>query len=476
MKHTYKHLSEVKKKMHLVVYTINTLPQTHLARNALALVTRRGKANASYKIYISKFCSGHSFAMHELGHIIYQHLRFEETVQSQVYERLKGAWNEFSKYVSFNSRTEKHAMDSLVRLLLNYAMDMEVNSKVFDADERESLIEDMTRAEYRRLSFLVEHQVYGCAEARKRLARFEYARMQDKKAFLATPVFAENYGFPRGLSWLQYIDLIIMRPDTVMAQISEKFRREQGDLLEKDKKIPCKIVVQAADTSDISAELTSEVLQSESEKDAFCRCGKTQNFTVHKLGSEVRNFIVGRAIDTFDDARTDYLYLANRGRTDNILRGKTLSHSDYMPGNIYVIVDTSGSVQEERLAQLLSLFSEIKEMVGSQSKVIFWDSDLQRIDSLCYGIEDIPLGSGTNIAPALAYTASRYCRENDRVFIVSDYFDSLDDWLSEVKKIRSGIGCSFCGICWTKKSDLDFLNKTDLRSFCNEVETLFVEY
>lgn len=50
--------------------------------------------------------------------------------------------------------------------------------------------------------------------------------------------------------------------------------------------------------------------------------------------------------------------------------------------------------------------------------MIFWDTDLQRIVSLWDGIDEIPRGRETNIAPAIQFTGSRFCSENDKLFII----------------------------------------------------------
>ncbi len=266
-----------------------------------------------------------------------------------------------------------------------------------------------------------------------------------------------------------FVYLFIMPPDFVMTQICEKLRAEQGQYIEKADKLPAEVIIKAAANQDV---ILAETLSSGDGKGAGKGCGKTRCFTIHKLGPEVRTFITERAVEKNEDTRTDYLYLANRGKADGILRGKSIEHSDYTSGNIFVIVDTSGSVRRERLAQLLGLFSEIKNLVGLQSKVIFWDSDLQRIDSLCDGINEIPLGGGTDIASAISYTAGRFCSENDKLFIISDYFDNLDNWLTEIKKLR----CSCYGICWTdNRKKVACLKNENFSAFCKEVETLFVE-
>lgn len=469
MVNEYRHFSELKKKMRLVVCAHNKLAKDDLSNDALAYVTRDG--NACYKIYTSEFCGGHSFWMHEIGHILLGHLRFEDETNRQVFDRLMGTWQSFSKYISFKPKDENQTMLSLISLLKNYAMDMEVNSKVFDKDEEEFLLKDMNQAEFKRLAYISENRLAGWGDAKRRLERYSYQEHNNKKAILVTPVLAENYNFPRGLSWRQYIDLIILTPDLVMPQICEKLSAEQGQFIEKASKIPSEVIRKAAENQDV---ILAESLSSGSGDGIGVEktCGKTRSFAIHKLGPEVRTFITERAVGKIDDTRTDYLYLANRGKADGVLRGKSVEHSDYSAGNVFVIVDTSGSVSRERLAQLLELFSEIRGSVGEESKVIFWDSDLQRIDSLSQGINEIPVGGDTEIASAIQYTASHFCGENDKLFIISDYYDYLDKWLSEVKKLR----CSCYGICWTEnRHEVSYMNEEDFYAFCKEVETLFVK-
>ena len=86
----YKQFSELKKKMRLVVCTHNKLAKGDFSTDALAYVKRDGKANACYKVYTSEFCSGHSFWMHEIGHILLGHLNFEDKTNSQVFNKLMG--------------------------------------------------------------------------------------------------------------------------------------------------------------------------------------------------------------------------------------------------------------------------------------------------------------------------------------------------------------------------------------------------
>ena len=176
----------------------------------------------------------------------------------------------------------------------------------------------------------------------------------------------------------------------------------------------------------------------------------------------------------YKETRTDYLYLSNRGKTDGVLRGKAVEHNAYVPGNVYIIVDTSSSVPVSQLSRLLDLFIGLRGMAGSDSKVIFWNTQLQKVCSLRHRIDEIPYGGGTDIAAAIAYAGSRYMKKGDKLFIISDYCDRLPRWLTEIKKLRGGTGCCY-GIRWGHAGSAGPSDaEPGLVQFCREVETLFV--
>ena len=473
----YKHFSEIMEKLRLLVFVYKTLPKTDLSTKVLALVTRRGISTNSYKIYVSEFCSGHAFLIHEAGHIIFQHLRYENMLHQQVQNRLLGAWDSFSKYIKINAHKPDDLLNTknnLVHLLCNYAMDMEVNSKLFDADEKEKFIEDMSRAEYKRLKYIYYNKLPGYGNVKKILDRFVFKRQfRDPKTPLIKPIFPEDFGFPRGLSWLKYIDLIIMHPKEVMEQVLENIKMTQPTIISKDEKIPSSVISQISQATDTSEVIIQEVQEFEKEHTQSSHAkSRTQNFTVHKLGPEVQNFITQRSIDEYKGLRTDYLYLSNRGKSQGLLRGKSVDHADYCPANIHIIVDTSGSVPQKQLAKLLSLFSDIRNYIGQQSKVIFWDSDLQRVDNLYTGIKNIPLGYSTDIAPAIEYTAKRFCQPGDKIFIISDFYDNLKEWQKVIKKLPY----QCFGIQWSFNKNFIKENKIFPESFYKDVETLFVNF
>lgn len=500
MEHEYKHLTEIRQKTRLMVYTKKRIPAAAtLANDAYAFVTRNG--GSSYKIFLSEFCAGKSFLMHEMGHMVLQHLRFEETIHRQVLDRVRGIWHILKRQIEQDAAIpDSESIQNFVHLLCNYAMDMEVNSKFFDADEIPFLRFDLTKTIYRKLKLLASSP-YASEKmyAVETLRRFSREKAKNPDAYLATPILAEDYGFERGLHWQQYVDLLLSKPDETM-QILKKSLEEnavlffdpngQGDGNDSHGKIPARVLKRAADLSDMSPEIEKEIRSLEENGDenedenqngagSSHQNGKTKRFEAHKIDSYVRKFIAERAIKEFKDTRTDYLYLSNRGRGDGVVRGKSIAHTDYAPGNVYILVDTSGSILEKNLLKLLSLFSEIRAYIGKGSKVIFWDTDFQSAKSLQKRIDSIPRGGGTNLTPGIAYVGARYCTADDTFFIISDYMDDLEGWLGEIKNLK----CPAYGICWKDKKFNEFRNyikrrlkRDPLEKFCAETETLFVEF
>ena len=472
----YHHYEEVKEKISKYVCTFKKLPIQDVAEaeGALALVTRFGDSSMCYKIYTSEFCAGKSFVMHEIGHVLCQHLRFEDTLKKQVLERLRGTWPTLKKYITFNPNERLTAQDSLVHLLCNYAMDMEVNSKFFDEDEKERMIANLCTSEIKRMKYIISQRLPGAAEATRVLERLAY---NGKLESFATPVFPEDYGFPRGLSWLQYIDLIILSPDKVMKQVCESLRLRQSQLVAPGDPLPAAAIKKTSDSSDLSDTLTVAIQGYEASENPGKSKGDGHSdsyreiFKVHKLGNEVKRFINERSVVQVKETRSDYLYYHNRGKADGVFRGKSVEHNAEAIGNIYIIVDTSGSVPTEQLARLLSLFSDLRGMVGPDSKVIFWDTQLQRVSSLKEAINSIPCGYGTEIATAIEYAGKRYCKPDDRLFIISDYYDILEDWYEEILKLK----CPCYGIRWGLEDTLSCVEQEEFADFCRKVETLFVQ-
>ncbi len=473
-KKQYRHFNEAEEELNLIVHTVYEMPEEFENENLefpFAFVTRNGLSTNSYKIYISNYCHGDMFLLHEMGHIICQHLRYEEIIHEQIMERLKAVWTRaFGKYFS-------KCTDHFAHLLCNYAMDMEVNTRFFDVDEKPAMIRELVSSEWDRRK--VQYQRHGLKKS---------IRRSDLSKEGISPVFPEDYGFERNLTWRKYIDLMLLNPDMFAFILYENFKK-QGVQISSDGKVSEKEIERITENHDTTEGIGNKLSEYEKNIDKGNDKGKgsRKDFLsqIQKIGPETADFIRERSVADFKDTRTDYLYLTNRGKTYGVLRGKSVDHNDYMMKNIYVIVDTSGSVDSENLRRLLSLFTQLKAFVGEQSKVIFWDTELQNVCPLRKKITAIPRGAGTNIAKAIEYVRQKHCRTNDAVFIISDYFDNLDDWLTEINKLP----CTCYGICWTFEDAGKTIESTfaansyfatrygkKIKEFCSKVETLFVSF
>jgi hypothetical protein len=91
-------------------------------------------------------------------------------------------------------------------------------------------------------------------------------------------------------------------------------------------------------------------------------------------------------------------------------------------------------------------------------------------------------GGGTEIALGIDYIKKNYLQfNNDKLIILSDYYDDISSWLSEVSDIK----CDVIGICWAQNNygkGKDFLyhrgwyndSKSTIDTFLDKVKTKFI--
>ena len=153
--------------------------------------------------------------------------------------------------------------------------------------------------------------------------------------------------------------------------------------------------------------------------------------------SDMMKFILNHA---FAKAKTfvvrDQMYNYNRRKhsgTVIIPKNKTIEH--YQLSNVVVIIDTSGSVSVKSVEDTLACLKAMRGKFNpNKYHVISWDTHL---------VEDAPWKElhveysqgGTNIARGIEY-AKKYCKkDNDKLFVVSDFEDDMDDWSRALKDI-----------------------------------------
>lgn len=167
-----------------------------------------------------------------------------------------------------------------------------------------------------------------------------------------------------------------------------------------------------------------------------------------RLDRSVMKFIEKNCIGkTVQRDRQDPLYNYNRGKTSGgVMRTRITTVEEYRPGNLVALIDVSGSVDIELVKALLAEVLKYKSKFGPKSRIILWDTrlvdDLQLKKS---NLEAICCGGGTSIARGIKYAKDKYLKsEQDKLCVISDFEDSLDDWADELVGIK---GDTFA-VCW----------------------------
>lgn len=485
-KYVYKNWDSLKKDMDLIVHTINKLdPEDRSLVEHGAYVTRKGNSKNSYSIYISPYAAGRASLMHEYGHIKFQHLKYEELLIKQVEEKFKAAWPKIQKYIKWDSASfdiKDVTFRNFLHIVQNHAMDMEVNSKLFEMDERRRVDFESTKEMFNTLKHFAEKDKNN--RTLKKLNDFLVKHKEDKNHMLVTLIWPERFGFPQKLFWHQYIDLILANPEKLLKDLAKELNEKKAfiEIMNPGKRVADAIdknplkgneIMSSEDIQNLADSLDSQGDPAKmdgsgdgGEESRFQSTDKNTNinnasvrnqmaekFKVEPLGPAVEKFIQKYTIDEYKEFKTDFLYNYNRGKTGGVLRSKTVENPEYYTGNCYVIVDTSGSIGSTQLNQIVAFFKKIKNRVGSKSKVIWFDTDLQRIDKLS-AIKDAPRGGSNDMGKAIDFV-NKWTTKEDICFIISDFYDYADRMIKAINKFRG----RFYGIKWSSDEEAKMLKK-----------------
>ena len=468
----YNHWDSLKKEMDNIVHTVNKIPKDDRGQmEHAAYVTRNGGAKNMYEVYITQFAAGKSSLIHEYGHIKFQHLRYEELLIKQVQEKFKAAWPKIEKYIDYDISSwdiKDTTWKNFLHICQNYAMDMEVNSKLFDTSERRRVDLEATKELYSILAYFAEKDRNNFLK--KKLSDFIKKFKEDKNALLTKLVWPEDFGFPSKLFWHQYIDLMLQNPEKVLKKLAENLKQKRAlEVASDGSRAPERVAdhiasnplkgngLSAKDIQDIADSL-DDIGGNDGE---LIHPGKTQEskyestnmrtnnnapsqrnqlaakFEVEPLGPCVEKFIQKYTIDEYKEFKTDFLYNYNRGKTTGVMRSKTVENINYYTGNCYIIVDTSGSIGRVQLNQCVGFFKKIKNRIGPKSKVIWFDTDVQRIDKIT-AIKQAPSGGGNDMGKAIDFV-NKWTSKEDICFIISDFYDDPEKMTAAIKKFRGRI-------------------------------------
>ena len=513
-----------------------------------------------YNIYVNPDYekSYDSLLLHEVGHIIFGHLQSNAFNEKTFEMKLKFAWARIRKLIITGDDvklSEKEIQDIYINkvkhIMLNYAMDYEVNSKIFTPDEWKEFTQkfecDWMKVQYEDDS--IPEEDYEEALNLKK---------NDPTKKLVSALWPEDVGFPLKLQFTQYVDLMLRDPekffeklllinpppmsgngtgaqnDDSQGQSNGNFKKNknpqngqgnsdgQSDSEdekpdeqfggngngEEDKSYKGKdgkgsasgkmsladIDRLAKEAEDMDEEAMKKVTEAAEkadqgdgdEGDDFDSSGGDDDNNgyspfgtglkrseiidvkdTHALENELLKAVYNK---TVLNTRQDPVYYYNRKKyNSNVMISRSREEQLWRPGNIILLVDCSGSIDDTAIGTMVKTVRRIAKKCGPKSRIIWWDTFLEGDYPL--NADKGPKGyGGTNIAKGIKYVRQHYLRQsNDKLVIISDYADSLTQWYDEVRKIKNDV----VGLCWLYSRDKTETAKQYLSnwwSYDNDVE------
>lgn len=497
-----------------------------------------------YNIYVNPEYeqSYDGLLLHEIGHIIFGHLQSNAFNEKTFEMKLKFAWSRIRKLITVGDDiklSEKEIQDIYInkvkQIMLNYAMDYEVNSKLFTPDEWKEQAQKF-ESDWMKIQYEDDNISEEFYEETFNIKK------DDPTKKLVSALWPEDVGFPVKLQFTQYIDLMLRDPEKFFEKLllispppmignggddqddnsqnqsgnskgkiksnsngnSKKNKNQQSgqgnsgdqsdsgdeksdeqsgengkDSKEKDGNGSSSGKMSLADIDRLAKEVedmdeeamkkateaAEKVAQEDGDDDfgssneddtnnsysPFGTGGKRSAIIdvkdTHALENELLKAVYNK---TVMNTRQDPVYYYNRKKyNSNVMISRSREEQLWRPGNIVLLVDCSGSIDDTAIGTMVKTIRHIAKKCGPKSRIIWWDTALE--GDYLLNADKGPKGyGGTNIAKGIKYIRQHYLRQsNDKLVIISDYADSLTHWYDEVKKIKNDV----VGLCWLYSSD-----------------------
>lgn len=443
-KSKYSKYAEIKRIADDFLYDSKVMTEEEsTAKNASYAYCTRIKGSNMYRIVRNFFARSSMYFMHEFGHIYFGHMKFDQIKLDNIKAKLEANEAIVNKHIIARTLNEKKKVyDQLGHELLNIAMDFEVNSKFFTKEEEALMVRDLNSTYFNIMA----------ASSKSRAQAWAKKYKANPKTTGLRPMLVTDYGFPRELSYEEYVLL--------MFQDLEKFLRtyvalgvpgnggkgtvSASDWLQSDAR---KV---ASDANEGTG--SSEPGEGRSNGGSGVERGNTESVDKEHYFETAKRFIIENSIEHLQFKRQNMLYNYNRGKTKDVMIPKSISASRRDVGNIYAIVDVSGSVDWKNVNKMIKTFREISSMVGSKSKVIFWDTKLEKMIDFKNIKEVKTKTGGTELSTAIKFAKGLSNKKNDRIFVISDFYDDLKGWNDAIAGYRGLV----YGINYQRNSSEDF--------------------
>lgn len=512
--------------------------------DAPAYATRSSNFGMSgiYNIYVNPDYekSYDGLLLHEVGHIIFGHLQSNAFNEKTFEMKLKFAWARIRKLIAVGDDvklTEKEIQDIYInkvkQIMLNYAMDYEVNSKLFTPDEWKEQAQKF-ESDWMKIQYEDDNISEEFYEETLNLKK------NDPTKKLVSALWPEDVGFPLKLQFTQYVDLMIQDPEKFFEKLllinpppmsggngdeksddsqnqkgqsgqgsggkSKKDKNQDSDQNgdgtssgkeDKDKNQSPKdgngdggkdggqqkskgkmsladidrLAKEAEDMDEEAMKKVTEAAEKAAQGDGedgddfgsssgddannsyspFGTGGKRSAIIdvkdTHALENELLKAVYNK---TVMNTRQDPVYYYNRKKyNSNVMISRSREEQLWRPGNIVLLVDCSGSINDTAIGAMVKTVRRIAKKCGPKSRIVWWDTSLEGDYPL--NADKGPRGyGGTNIGRGIKYVRQHYLRQsNDKLVIISDYADYLTRWYEEVKKIKNDV----VGLCWLYSED-----------------------
>lgn len=465
-------------EMNMVVWTY--IHPNIRSSQPMAFACRSRNTTGVYEVYVNPnvpYECREPLELHEFGHVIFTHMSLLENQRKILVQKIMSYWNRFEKHIEDNVLETKEDIQKASKIIcdaiLNIAMDYEVNSKLFTDDEWKTFVEYIQWASIKAAADAPN----TTKEELEKIIEWLNNKSEDKD-LLFHPCWPEDEGFPKGLDYRQYIDLMLMRPDNAMDAIKKALGKTdsgsgdgngsgsgKGNHGGKISKSDLERILK--EQNDANNEASNDAKE-DAEKQDDAEQGTSSNAARDKLnqggwspnghsvdkriydyknskalGRKILNEIINKQVLM---CRQDNLYYYNRQKyNSNLLISKMKSEDLYRPGNIYLLVDCSCSIGSDVIEAIIGVVKNISKKCGPHSRIIWWDTALAG-DYPLKELKGPTHCGGTAISHGIHYVSEKYLkRSNDKLIVLSDYEDSLHMWYDELEKIRKN---DCLGICW----------------------------
>ncbi|AEF84776.1 hypothetical protein TREPR_3072 [Treponema primitia ZAS-2] len=366
-----------------------------------------------YCIYIDRKADHPTFMvrdLHEKGHILFNHFTRPRTHRQQFEEFFRRNLHTFLNRLP-PERNLTSKLGSYATYIYNRFSDiaqaMEINSKLFSADRG--------------------------------------VNSSAPRGVLEGFVFPRD-GWPEGLDWMSYMSFLCTELNFFLDHIGDG----PGQKI-KSSDIASYNAMQAAERRIQDIQETRKTAADADSNAAYepeiIKHGRTDNFSDTKSVNTVtelnnvkdlvrilreRSLLLKR-----NRLHTDILYNINRNRFGDILIPRRYRVENYNLNNICILLDVSGSVPAGFVRRVIHTIMQAEGAFNKHiSRLVCWSDSLCSDTSLA-GIREISSGGGTMLGAGIEY-CKRYLNERSSFFIISDFQDDLNDWISAAKDL----GCA----------------------------------